>query len=364
MNEATQTGAESIEARIAAALDDNNETPMNPQEPSEAEEKQPIDEKAGEGSEEPEQPEDTESKEEESEGEETSEPEDAVEEYELDAGGLAEILGIEGEHVNVDDDGQITFRTKIDGEVSQAKLADLVKSYQLEGHLNKKSMSLAEERKAFEAEAQSQKQALMDRLEIADHMTQAAEKSLLQEYEAVKWDELKENDPGRYAAMQQDFGMRYQQIQQIKGGAAEIAQQAQQERLQQEQAQRNKLYQEQNELLLAANPSWNNPEIRQAETEKIVEYAKSVGFTDDEVVNVLDARVVRILLDAVKAKDTQSKVEVVKKKVKRVPKIMRPGSQANKQAQSQRNTEKKLTKLRKSGDDGALTDVLWDRISV
>ena len=355
MNEATQTGAESIEARIAAALEEPQDAPAEEETSQEPEQSEPeqVEEAEAESEEQ--------TSEEEPEGESETE-EDAAEEYELDAEGLAEILGTEGDNVLIDEDGAISFKTKVDGETSTAKLADLVKSYQLEGHLNKKSMALADERKAFEAEVQTQQNALAERLAVVDQYTQRAEETLMREYKGVDWERLKTEDPGRYAQLQTDYGMAYNELQQIKGNASQVVEQARQEALKGEQAQRAKLYQEQNELLLAQNPGWADPQVRAADVARITEYAVSVGFTPDEIENVLDARVVRLLQDAAKASQVKTKADVVKKKVKRAPKIMKPGAKVSKSASAQQQAQKKLAKLKQSGDVHDLANILMDRI--
>jgi hypothetical protein len=357
MNEATQElGAGDIDARIEAALN-----PQDAQEPQE----QPKD--AAPEVEETEVQE-TEVKDEtpekEKEEKASDETEDAIEEFELDADELAGLLGVEGENVFVNDEGEIAFKTKVDGEVGQAKLADLVKSYQLESHITKKSMQLAEERKAFEAEAQQKQNALAERLATVDQITQSAEQQLMREFEGIDWAGLKENDPGRYAAMYTDFAAKNQQLQQMKANASQIVEQAQQEQFQAEQAQRQKLYQEQNELLLAANPTWIDASTRQAETKQIIDYAKTVGFEESEVMNVLDHRVIRVLQDAAKATQAATKAEVVKKKVKRVPKIMRAGAKTNKESVEKSAQAKRVARLKRTGSDADLEAVLADRISL
>ena len=63
---------------------------------------------------------------------------------------LAGYLGIDEERLIVDEEGNISFNALVDGESKAVPLSELAKSFQLQGHVNNKSIALENERKEFE----------------------------------------------------------------------------------------------------------------------------------------------------------------------------------------------------------------------
>lgn len=288
--------------------------------------------------------------------------EEAVEEYELDAAAVASMLGVDEDAVVISDDGQVSLRTKIDGQPGQANLADLLKSYQLEGHVNKRSMELAEQRKAFEAERDSQVQAFSERLTVVDQLITQNEQSLLAEYQGINWAELEATDPGRYAAMQQKFAVKAQQIQQMKDQANQVLSNHRQELAQQNQAQHEQMLVKEQEAMLSANPAWADEATRTADFAAINEYAASKGFTPEEMGQIYDHRILAVLNDARKVNQIQSKAEIAKKRIKKVPKVLKPGAAKSKQQNQQARSDKLKKKARQSGSLDDVAAVIFDRI--
>ena len=118
---------------------------------------------------------------------------------------LAEALETEPDQVAL----SLKVKTKIDGETGEATLSDLLKSYQLEGTLNKRLEAVANERKELEAARQNEIQALQAKYQEANNMVSAAEQMVFAEYQSIDWTDLKENDPTEYLMQQQKLQERY-----------------------------------------------------------------------------------------------------------------------------------------------------------
>jgi len=297
----------------------------------------------------------------ETESEETEvDPEgDTEEEITQEASQLAEYLGVDPDAVDVNDDGELVLKTKIDGKEGKATLAELLKSYQLEGHVNQKSMQLSDERKAFDAERETQKAQIAQELQQAKQLLEFAQNQTLAEYQSIDWQALREQNPAEYAALQQDYNARIQQISQVMNG---IGQQSLQEQ-QQAFVQRR---QKEAQMLLDKLPEWSDESVASRETADIAKYLLTNGFSQNEVSTVVDHRAVimarkAMLYDQMKA-EGEVKQEVAKKKVKKLPKVAKPGASKDK-AQAKAEAQKAIRqKVKRSGNVDDVAAAILERM--
>ena len=169
---------------VADKVDEMNLLGLRP--PTEPEPEQPAPEKAEA------QPEQATSDEASAEpAEEAETAGDTDEDGALDLESLADRLGVE-----VDDLYGIEVATKIDGEEGRATLKDLQKSYQLAGHLNKRTQEIAEREKQMTAEFESRLTAKEQ--ELAGFI-EIAREQLTSDIGSIDWNELRENDPQEYS---------------------------------------------------------------------------------------------------------------------------------------------------------------------
>ena len=119
---------------------------------------------------------------------------------------------------------------KVDGQTKNVPLAEVIKSYQLEGHVNNKSIALAEQQRNFEAQRQQAMQTWGAQIKQAQTLGQLAHQQLLGEYQSIDWNKLRMEDPTRWAVANQEFNNRAAAIQQ------HLQQVQQQEQLQQQSA--------------------------------------------------------------------------------------------------------------------------------
>lgn len=334
MSEATQQGA-SVQERLEALLA-AEEAPLQP----EAAPEQDDEPEAAEEHEEPDADEDAAE-----DDEEASEDAQESDEPRIELSHLAEYLGIDEDKLAVDDDGKVCVRTKVDGEEGRAKLADLVKSYQLEGHLNKRNMEVAEQQKALQAKQAELEQQAQARLQQLDDLAKLAVQELQQDYQAVNWSDLEQNDPAEYARLQIKFQQRQQRLSQ-----AMQQMQAERERVTQTQREAYQRHlREESQRLLQAIPEWVDEAVAKKERAEIRSFALETGFRAEEVDNIADHRVVKLLRDAMRYRTLQQSKAEVTKKVRTAPKLVRPGQAPNPKEQAAQNLSKLKSAVRKSG---------------
>jgi len=267
---------------------------------------------------------------------------DEIEESQIELPDLAAVLGLEPDRLDVDESGNLLVRTKIDGKDGIAKFTDLIKSYQLEGHLNKQNMEVSEQRKALEtklAEIESQSQAKIQQL---DDLANIAWGDLNAQYQSIDWAQLRVEDPAEFAAKSQEFQQRNAQIQSMFA-------QLQQQRTSQTQERNQTTLKNEGEKLLRAIPEWSDAGVAEKDRAAIRKFAGSVGFSSDEVNTLSDHRAVVVLRKAMLYDQLQQTKPEVTKKVRKAPKLVRPGQATSKADRNAESLKTLKSTIKKSG---------------
>lgn len=339
--EATPTGADvSIEDRLLERLDPTpDDAPTSEDAPT------------GENQDEPE-----------ATAEETAD--DAPDQVELDASELASMFGLDQSQVSVSDDGDLKIRVKIDGQESEATLAELVKGYQLEGHVTRKSMELADQRKALEAQALQQQTALAQQAQQAAFLLQTAEQQLIGEYQSIDWQRLRRENPAEYSAAQLDYSQRARQIEGMKEQALSITGQYDAD-AQAKQAQAYEAHLEaEKTALLEAVPEWKDEARAEAGKAEIVTFLRESGFTPEEIGSIGNHKALLLIRDAMAYRKAAKSTDVTAKQLKKVVKpVLKPGAvQTKAEAARKQSTEARATLRKMGGNTDSVAALLLDRM--
>lgn len=236
-----------------------------------------------------------------------------------------------------------TFRVKAAGEEREVTETELIEGYQLGADYTKKTQKLAEERKAVEAERAKIQEATKLRDQYAQRL-QMMEQFLQQQNKGENLEALKEVDPIGYAVKVAEQAQREKQLAILQQEQQRIAQQQQaeqSERLQQHLA-------EESQKLTSLIPGYGDQKTGDQIRKDIREYAKSIGWSDQELANLYDSRAVLSLYQGMKYAKLQSNKPAIAKKVEAAPKMLKAGTSVPRNAEAEQN--KKLhQKLRQSG---------------
>ncbi len=261
----------------------------------------------------------------------------------------------EGLGWNLDKILGLKAKTKIDGKEGTATLRDLIKSYQLEGHLNQKLMTHADELKAFESKRQTFAQESQHKLMQMDAALQVATKMLQGEFAQVNWQQLQDENP-------LEFNQRYVQFQQRQAQLNQIADTLGQERKQSESkaaAERQAYLAEQMRLLETKVPEWADSKHREKEIAEMSPVMKDkYGISEQEIRGLSDHRELLILRDAWQWQRLQQQKPVITNKVKVAPKLIKPGTTQSKAALDSLQLQGDRKKLAASGKVRDATPVL------
>jgi len=362
--DATQQGAElSVSERIEQKLADNEPTAQEDTEQATEE----VTEEATEEIIQDEATNDAESTadEDESAEQETEEANDEeVVSYELSH--IAELLGVDESNLDVDKDGKVIAKTKVDGEEGSAKLNDLIKSHQLEGHLNKQNMEVIEAKKQLDAERQNFNQnAIAKTQQLEDSLT-LAQNQLNHEFQSIDWNALEQTDSSQYTLMRQKFNDRQAQIQQGVQTLHEQRQAQQSEQL----AYFGERLQGEKQQMLNAIPEWQTQEgFEKGRSDLRNGLNKSYGFSTDELDGVfvrgesfsgIDHRLILMARDALAYRKLQEGKPAMQKKVKSAPKVAKAGIKPR-QANKVVTLNKTKAAIKKSGGKQGVADYLMQK---
>lgn len=217
-----------------------------------------------------------------------------------------------------------TVTIEVDGkpvQMTKAELAEAVKGQMRQADYTQKTMVTAEEKKAAQAEKQA---AAAEREKLANQLQtySVQQQGALANIEAQLTDELLQSDPLRYLELERIH----------KKGQADLAKAsadltAMQQQYQAEQAERQKEFQQsQHQALLDKLPTWKDPAKAKEEVGKISKHMQSHGFTDAEIGNLYDHRIVLAMRKAMLYDDLMERATKAPARVAAAPaKVERPG---------------------------------------
>ena len=236
------------------------------------------------------------------------------------------------------------YRVKVDNEEMEVTLDELLKGYSRTSDYTKKTQTLAEQRKAIEAdrvrieEAAKLRDQYSQRLQIVEQMLAAQPEENLAE--------LKETDPIGYTMKVAEKLERDKQLEAIRNERQQLA--ARQQYEYQEQL-KNHLASEADKLK-SASPEMGDDVKGEVIRKEIREYARSIGWSDQELASVYDHRAVLALYQAMQYNKLQKSKPTVTKKVAEAPKMLKPGTTGKQTTAEQDALKKMRAKLAKTGD--------------
>ena len=244
------------------------------------------------------------------------------------------------------------YTVKVDGEEFEVTLDELRNGYQRQADYTRKSQSLAEQRKAYEANLQAVQNERQQYAQVLEQMSQNQNYEL-QRFENIDWKELKDDDPMEYMEKRLEYQEAKDRVTQLNNERARVQQQSQQEfnELVTQKVQREA------ELLAKALPEYSEP----GSTLKtdLRNYALSLGFPANEIDSITDHRVVLVLHKAMLQDNAAKGV----KKVKVAPKVVKSGTPQTKSQRVKKVAQVKRERLSKTGHARDAADVFLDLIS-
>ena len=245
-------------------------------------------------------------------------------EYETDdddgIAALAEELGLDADKLILSEDGEIQIQLKVNGKDEVVGLKEAIAGTQFHKANDEKARVLAEERKSFESERANVAQQYAEQLQQIRGLGEMLQNKLTQDFQGIDWEALRRADPAEWVAKQREFEIRNQELHQAGQMLGQQMRAEQEHYTQREAQERASVLSSERELMIGNNPTWRDQEVMKNELSSIVEYARSSGFDDEELSDVIHSRHVEVLKKAMLYDQGQT---VASKKVKQVPNVQR-----------------------------------------
>ncbi len=266
---------------------------------------------------------------------------------------VAKLLGADESSLDVDDDGSVMVKVKIDGVEGKAKFADLLKNYQLKGHAENTVREAAEIRKQAIEQAQSVQQQIQVQQQIVGKIAEIkAVEAEYQQYQGINLDALIDQDPVQALKVQRRMQALQERHQSLTNEANQAANYVQQQQSQMSHA----MLQQEHQALIKAIPEWTDSGKAESERESIKADLKARGYTDRDIAGLSDHKAVLLARDAMLYRQMQTAGKSVEKQIRNAPKIVRPGTTQSRGTQS--TVSKIKAEVRNGGGKSAFENYL------
>lgn len=257
---------------------------------------------------------------------------------------------------------QDVYTVRVNGEDVDVTLDEALKGYQRESDYTRKTQQLAEQRKQLEAEqsefqaVQAQTAQLRDAYgQTLQQLQQQLQNGLQQEPD---WDAAYQQlDAKEYTRLVQDWNARKDNLQKVQAEQARVAKEQAKES---ESMMRAHLAQ-QSDLMLEKLPQWRDEKVRLTERDELITYAKSLGYTDDEIANAADHRAIVALYHSWQLSKLNAAKPEAKKRVRKAPKMAKAGVPRSKNEVASRRKAKLADRHASEGSIASAVDLLLAR---
>ena len=211
------------------------------------------------------------------------------------------------------------FTVKVDGKEVDVTLDELQKGYSRTQDYTRKTQQIAEVRKQTEAELQEVRAEREQYAQLLGALQAQVQQAAQPQ---VDWDRLYNEDPIEWVRQREVMRENQEKAAAIQSEQQRLAQLSQREQLQQREA----LLAQEQEALVAAIPEWKDAKKAQAEKAMLVQFGQKIGFTPDDLKNVVDHRAVVMLRKAALYDQMMSKRGQIKPVTNNGPRPAKPGA--------------------------------------
>lgn len=275
------------------------------------------------------------------------EPE-AAEEYVASVGEFIEAQGLDPEWMYT-----LTDTLKVDGELREMTLADI----KAEAQKNLAGDNRFEHAKALQAELAQQKQQWAESFDlqatVAANLLKESGGEIAAAKQQLESSGLRDNDPAEYAAQLLKLQEREQGWKTKVMSLADSVRQENERRAQTNAQQMQEQLAKGSEALLEAIPEWRNPEVAKKDATALQDYLIQQGFTEQQLRENTDSRLFVMAHKARLYDESKGAADVTQKRLRRVPKVAKPGAP---KAPEQINQEKVSAARQKVRSSKSLQD--------
>lgn len=256
------------------------------------------------------------------------------------------------EHFELDPEDlyKLTVPVSINGKRQDVSLSEWKDSYVAVQEAQKQREEAKAAREALESQRAQAEEQYQAQLVQGAALVDALEKQALAQFDGINWGELRASDPSEWSAKMTELQNAKTQIESVKRGVQQKIQEFQNNQKTTQSQSLEEHLRKEREALYTAWPEMADENKAQPEREALMSELKHRGFTDQEIGQAYDHRILLLARDAMRWRQTASKADAAKKKVVKIgKKVIKPGARQT-QAQQRKDAQIPLrNKLKKSG---------------
>lgn len=218
-----------------------------------------------------------------------------------------------------------TFRVKVDGQDMDVAEDELLRGYSRTADYTRKTQQLAEERRTFQGESDAVR---VERQQYATALQQLTDALAQMQPAEPDWDKLRTENPNQYAATWAAWQQHRQEQDALNAerdrALARVATDQQRALVEQLEGERAKL--------VDAIPAWKDAATATSEKTAIADYARQLGYSDDDLRQVYDHRLMVMLRKAMlfdRGEQTRATARPIVQQRIEAAKVPKPGPAAS-----------------------------------
>jgi hypothetical protein len=228
-----------------------------------------------------------------------------------------------------DEQGERVFTVKVDGKELQVPESELKAGYSRHADYTRKTEALAHERRSFQSEVAQVQQERAQYAQLLSALSQQWQSSL----PAAPDPKMREADPVGYMLAKDEYEEKVGRLQAAYSENQRLQQLQQEEQLKQFNAAVMTGYQK----MLEAVPEWKDKSAYERDRTQMRRFLNDFGYTDEEINQASDYRMVVLARDAMKYRQLMSRKPrpdaPLEKALRPVPPVNSPAPRRAKEAQ-------------------------------
>lgn len=223
----------------------------------------------------------------------------------------------------------LTMEQTVNGEKISVTLGDALATHRKVKSADAILSDAKEKRKAIQNEIGQDKELYTESIATVSALLQQVESELEADTKSIDWAALRRDDPAEYSARKDDVRDRQTRLDKLKSDAIEAVKGSVDKNDQARMQRKIDAMPEQNKIFLDRIPEWKDEKKQAEEREQFIKWIRNEGATDEQLQELsLDGKMMSFMVMAMRYDQSKTKSEAAKKKVVKVPKVMKPGAKS------------------------------------
>ena len=238
------------------------------------------------------------------------------------------------EHLETDPDWlkNLKVTEKVNGKEVEVSLSDALATHRKVAAGDDYLADAKAKAKDLISSADQEKQVVASSAATLSAILQEVEAEIDGDMKAEDWAKLRRDDPAEYSAKKEEIRERRARLDDMKQRAMAAFSETTTKLTEKQKAAREASVPKEYEIFLQMVPEWKDESVAQKESTEITEYLTKKGHTPEEIeVAAYNGKLLAYVRNSMLYERSKGKIDLAKKKVTKIPKITKPGTQTKKQ---------------------------------